>query len=98
MGQIISVSRKLLKAHIASVKGDSFANRVINEWNILITLLNPQPSPVLSEDLTRSFGLGSVLNSLSGVHLGRTPGRKRILAYFEGHRTLLLHLYADAFL
>ena len=25
--------------------------------------------------------------------LGRSPGRKWILAYFEGHRTLLLYLY-----
>ena len=24
---------------------------------------------------------------------GQSPGRKRILAYFEGHRTLLLYLY-----
>jgi len=24
---------------------------------------------------------------------GRSPGRKRILAYFEGHRTLLFELY-----
>ena len=29
--------------------------------------------------------------------LGRSAGRKRILAYFEGHRTLFwLHLYPDA--
>jgi len=25
--------------------------------------------------------------------LGQSPGRKRILAYFEGHRTLFLYLY-----
>jgi len=24
---------------------------------------------------------------------GQSPGRKRILAYFEGHRTLFLYLY-----
>ena len=24
---------------------------------------------------------------------GQSPGRKRILAYFEGHRTLILYLY-----
>ena len=27
---------------------------------------------------------------------GQSPGRKRMLAYFEGHRKLLLCLYADA--
>jgi len=27
------------------------------------------------------------------VGSGQSPGRKRILAYFEGHRTLLLYLY-----
>ena len=40
-------------------------------------------------------GLGSVVSSFSVVR-GHSPGQKRILAYFEGHGTLLLHLYADA--
>ena len=41
----------------------------------------PLPQP------TREFG--GVVSSPTGV-------RKRIFAYSEGHRTLLLHLYADA--
>ena len=40
--------------------------------------------------------MGSVVSSLAGS--GRSPDRKRILAYFVGHRThfLHLHVYADA--
>ena len=37
---------------------------------------------------SRLRGLGSVVSSPSGVP-GQSPGRKRILAYFEGYRTLI---------
>jgi len=34
----------------------------------------------------------SVVSSPSGVR-SQSPGRKRVLAYFEGHRTLFLYIY-----
>ena len=41
---------------------------------------------------SRLGGLGE-RRELPQRGLGQSPGRKRILAYFEGHRTLLLYLY-----
>ena len=42
---------------------------------------------------SRLGGLGSVGIELPQRGPGKSPGRKRILAYFKGHRTLFLYLY-----
>jgi len=43
---------------------------------------------------SRLWGLGG-RSELFQLGPGRRPVRKRIWAYFEGHRTLLLHLCAE---
>ena len=42
--------------------------------------------------MRRGFPLHTTLRSCRSSPAGRIPDQKRILAYFEGHRTLLLHL------